>query len=85
MIETPGQPLARLKHDLHSQLRSIRRNVVRPMHPEHQKTKVTISGKTSTKKDDLALALMMALFFSDITRQNPEFVDRCHRRGWLLS
>lgn len=66
---------------LHDQIRHFRRNVKEAANPEYgQAARVAYTGKTHTRKDDLVLALMMAMFWGGtaLDMYREEFT----RRGW---
>ena len=63
--------------ELERQLRAFRRAVHQPGNVESQKARVYLTGKGSSRKDDLLLSLMMALYFSFLTREDPNFTNMC--------
>lgn len=58
---------------LHDQLRRFRRHYVAPREPETQRGRAYMTGKGANRKDDLLLALMMAVYYSLHTRHDPHF------------
>jgi len=66
------------------QLRQFKRAIRPPADPEHNKFKVSYTGKGFAKKDDLAMAVMMACYWCAITRANSDFQTLCEARGWVL-
>jgi hypothetical protein len=71
--------------ELESQLRQFKRAIKIPTLPEHARYAVNYSGKGHSKKDDLALALMIGCYWSLIIRQSPEFNTIARRLGWLTN
>lgn len=79
--EDPKDP-ERILKQLHGQLRAFRKNVKMPVDHAMGNPKVVLSGKSATKKDDILLALMIVVYYSELTRQSPEFRARCIKNGW---
>jgi hypothetical protein len=75
---------AEAKATLEDQLRQFRRAIRVPDNPEHAKYQVHYTGKGYSKKDDLVMALMMCCYWSEVTRNDPEFLAKAHQRGWQV-
>lgn len=75
------QALAETCHELFVQLAKFRREVVESATPEHQlHAKIVLTGKSAGSKDDLVLALCIALYhmYRSILRDD-EFRKQCER------
>lgn len=72
-------------HQLEEQMRQFRRAVKEPLqNPEFTNVRVSFTGKGYNKKDDLVMTLMMALYFSFGTRDEPQFTRLCQKNGWVI-
>ena len=72
------------KTALETQLRQFKRAIRVPDNPEHTKYQVHFTGKGYSKKDDLVMALMMACYWSEVTRHDSDFIQQALLRGWQI-
>lgn len=79
-----GKEPEKLQRALEDQMRNFRRAVKLPTSPEFQNYTVKLSGKSGNSKDDLVMALMIALHWSSVMRQSRPFQDRAHGHGWVF-
>lgn len=70
------------QYELMDQLDYYARLVVPSTDPDRFPDKVFYSGKGQGKKDDLAMALMIGLTHSKVTKSERSFVDMCQLQGW---
>lgn len=70
--------------ELLKQLATFRRIVHQPTDEAFQKFRVTLTGKGGGAKDDLVLALQMALFWGDDVRRDPMFLTMAEQAHWQL-
>lgn len=68
-----------LKKQLMEQMRMFRRVVQKPRNEEAQSSRVFMTGKGNNRKDDLLLALMMAVYFSRVARNDDKFRVYCEK------
>lgn len=71
---------AAIKKDVMGQLEVYRRNVKYTEGSE--KVKVSYTGKSSGRKDDLAIILQMLLYWSHVTRCSHEYLEAASANGW---
>jgi hypothetical protein len=71
------------KEALLTQLRAFRKCTKGPRDIDFGRSKVSYSGKAYNKKDDLAMCLMMAIYFSFATRRSHTFNAIAERNGWV--
>lgn len=79
-----GQNLAKDRGDLLKQMSKFRREVKPPSDFMFGTAKVAYSGKSSSQKDDLILAVQIALFWGHNKRIDSRFVDFCSSKGWSV-
>ena len=75
----------RAKRLLESQLRQFRRTVKTPRDTTFQQGRVSYTGKSARTQDDLAMVLMMAIYWGYLTRAKPEFIERMTVNGWVMA
>ena len=75
----------RARRLLESQLRQFRKIVKASNDVTFQQAKVTYSGKSSHDCDDLAMVLMMVIYWGYLTRDKPTFVEMMDVNGWLFA
>lgn len=71
--------------ELLKQLATFRRIVHQPTDEAFQKFRVTLTGKGGGAKDDLVLALQMALYWGDDVRRDPVFLTMAEQSHWHLA
>jgi hypothetical protein len=74
-----------VKNALIGQLEQFRKVTKVPKDAEFGTTQVTYTGKSFNSKDDLAMALMMAIYFSFATRASKPFLEIAERNGWVIN
>lgn len=70
--------------ELLKQMATFRRIVHEPTDETSQKFRVTLTGKGGGAKDDLVLALQMALYWGDDVRRDPVFLTMTEQAHWSL-
>lgn len=70
------------KVKLLAQLNFFSRIVIPPNDPSQHENRIVYSGKGVGRRDDLCLALMLALTHGKMTLFDQQFVEECHRNGW---
>lgn len=69
-----------VKSEVRSQLEVYRRNV--KFVEGSEKARVTYTGKSSGRRDDLAIVLQMLLYWSRYNRSSREYLQTAAENGW---
>jgi hypothetical protein len=81
-----GDNIERDKQALISQLRQFRMERMDPLDTAFGKFKYAYTGKTGGgNKDDLALALMIAIYWGQRRREDPQFILWAKEKGFRLT
>jgi hypothetical protein len=81
-----GDNIERDKQELISQLRQFRMERMDPLDSAFGKFKYAYTGKTGGgNKDDLALALMIAIYWGQRRREDPQFILWAKEQGFRLT
>ncbi len=70
------------KMALEQQLGWFRREVLEPKNPAFGKNKVVFTGKSAGKKDDMVLALQIALYHLEKLKMTQRFIEMARMNGW---
>ncbi len=70
--------------NLFKQLSHFRREIKKANDPIHGQVRTAYTGKTGGRKDDLAMALMINLFWSNYRRTDPAFLSYANQRGFTV-
>jgi hypothetical protein len=66
------------KQDLEEQMKHLRKEVKQnQLNPGFDKVHVTYTGKGNGVRDDSCMALQIALYHMELSRQDPQFITRC--------
>jgi hypothetical protein len=76
---------AEMREQLCRQMMRYRRERKEPREDGWQDTKTRIFGKAHGHKDDLMLALQIALYWFVVKTGDPRFRALCERNGWVVT
>jgi hypothetical protein len=80
-----GKEIEKAKREFMSQLRTFRLERQDPSDPSFGKYKYSFTGKTKGgNKDDMVLAVMMAIYWGTRKRENPQFITWAKQYGIRL-
>lgn len=68
--------------ELMDQLAVYRKEIKAPTDLMHGSHKIAYGAKSHGRKDDLALALQICLYWMSLTRIDPEFLQLAAQHGW---
>jgi hypothetical protein len=77
-----GAKIEATKMVLQDQMKNLRREAKTPQDMAFQQVKYVYTGKSSGKRDDLCMALQIALHCMRKQRCNPKFLKWCHDKGY---
>ena len=64
------------------QLKNYREELIQPLDTTTGISKIKYTGKSTGKKDDMAICAQIALYFSDKKRLEPGFRQLAQKFGW---
>ncbi len=79
-----GQNAQGDRQNLFKQLGYFRREIKQANDPIHGHVRTSYTGKMGGKKDDLAMALMINLFWSNYRRTAPSFLSFANEQGFTV-
>lgn len=83
MIGNPER-LESEKRKLIDQLNNYRMEMRESIHPGLIPDKCFFTGKSGGRRDDLCMALQIAIYQMQLKRDDPDFQQRCAREGWMV-
>jgi hypothetical protein len=76
--------LAEHRRLLIDQLNNYRKDIKESLDPGFAEEKITYTGKSGGKRDDLCIALQLSLYHMQTKRHDEDFQERCRKNAWRL-
>jgi hypothetical protein len=82
---TTRKEAVEVQNEIREQMANYREELLRPKDVAVGVTKKWLTGKTGGgKKDDLLIVVMLALYFANMKRMEPNFREKAQRFGWRI-